>query len=414
MSSLQDNAIGTNPEVLPNTHNLHSHGDSSPDSARAPRALVNNTKCPSAQSPRGLQPDDFTREAHEITPETPYRRQTRLQRHHAKLLPAHRINLCGQRAIPTSNARVTRSSQSKTCYLSGVMRCGSVWVCPVCAAKIANTRRAELSTAMLICKRSGLHVALITATIPHGMGDNLAQLFKQMSSAWSGMHAGRNAITLGQDIGKIGTIRALEITYGANGFHPHFHALIVHDGTQSIQEIERRYKTRWAYQCQRVGLGKPSSIHGLTVQDGNQASDYIAKWGIESEMTKSHSKTGKAGSLTPWDLSRLSMEGGPDAEQYAQLFRIYADATKGRRQLYWSNRLRERLGMLDELPDESIVTEELLDDETVYTLSPLELKAINYLDLMPLVLHVATLHPDQLPGLIAGCVASYQLRLNSS
>lgn len=414
MSSLQDNAIGNQPDALPITHNLHFYGEHSPEPGRASRPLVSIIKCPSAQSLRGLEPDDFTRQAHESTPETPYRRQTRLQRHHGKLLPSFRVQWCGQKRAPAANAVVKCSRESKTCYLYGVMRCGSVWVCPVCAAKIANKRRAELSTAMLISKRSDIHVAHITATIPHGFGDDLDKLSEDMSSAWSAMHAGRNRTILGHDIGKIGTIRSFEITYGANGFHPHFHALLFHDGTQSLEEIERRYKARWDYQCQRLGLGKPSPIHGLTVQDGTKASDYVAKWGIESEMTQSHTKTGKSGSLTPWDLSRLSMEGGSDAERYAQLFRIYADATKGRRQLYWSNGLRERLGMLDELPDEQIAQEGATDDEIVHTFTATEFKAVNYLDLMPLVLHVATVQRDHLPGLVAGCVASFKRHINTS
>lgn len=386
-----------------------SHDQCAPDSGPHSGPLVINTSNPSAQAGRGLQPASFTEIARETPLDTPTSRKYRLQEHHALLLPSSRLSFCGKRRIPYSSARVNRSAASEQCYLTGVMRCGSIWICPVCAARIAKQRRDELSLAMRQIKTMGLHVALVTATIPHGMGDELKVLFKQMSSAWSGMHAGRNRTVLGADIGRVGTIRSLEITYGANGFHPHFHALVIHDGSTSLQEIERRYKARWEIQCERAGLGKPSKIHGITVQDGSTASDYVAKWGIESEMTHSHSKTGKAGSLTPWDLSRISMEGGEDAERYATVFQIYAKATKGRRQLHWSAGLRNKLGLNEEKSDEEIAQmEETHDDEVVYTLSTLELTAISHASLMPLVLHVATVQPDLLSGLIAGIVGDYE------
>ena len=50
--------------------------------------------------------------------------------------------------------------------------------------------------------------------------------------------------------------------------------------------------------------------HGLNLVYGKTAqqvvSQYLCKWGVEHEMTKGHTKQGKEGGLTPFDLLRKS------------------------------------------------------------------------------------------------------------
>ena len=57
--------------------------------------------------------------------------------------------------------------------------------------------------------------------------------------------------------------------------------------------------------------------YGLNWKKGDY-SGYISKWGIDSEMTKGHVKSGRNGNATAWDLLKMSMlEGG---EQFGKLF----------------------------------------------------------------------------------------------
>ncbi|MFJ1298278.1 replication protein, partial [Acinetobacter baumannii] len=51
--------------------------------------------------------------------------------------------------------------------------CGSVWVCPDCSYKISQERKKELAEAMKGCVDKGLHVAMLTLTVPHYLGDDL-------------------------------------------------------------------------------------------------------------------------------------------------------------------------------------------------------------------------------------------------
>ena len=65
-------------------------------------------------------------------------------------------------------------------FYHGLMACGSVWTCPVCAAKIAERRRLELKQAIEAAKVKGFGVYFVTLTIPHGVGDDLHQLLANL------------------------------------------------------------------------------------------------------------------------------------------------------------------------------------------------------------------------------------------
>ena len=46
----------------------------------------------------------------------------------------------------------------------------------------------------------------------------------------------------------------------------------------------------WVDCCEKAGLDKPSRKHGLNLRNGDYANNYVAKWGLEHEMTKGHIK----------------------------------------------------------------------------------------------------------------------------
>ena len=92
------------------------------------------------------------------------------------------------------------------------------------------------------------------------------------------------------------------------------------------------------------------------MQAGDDASNYVAKWGLEHEMTKGHVKKGKKESRTPFDILRSYDESGDEKE--ANLFRLYYFAFKGQRQLNWSKGLKK----LSSKGQEEKTDQEIVDD----------------------------------------------------
>jgi hypothetical protein len=73
--------------------------------------------------------------------------------------------------------------------------------------------------------------------------------------------------------------------------------------------------------------------------------DYVSKWGLASEMTQAHQKIGKKNkdSLTMWEVLELSTMEASTHDKYGRVFKKYAQAFKGRAQLFWSKGLKDLL-----------------------------------------------------------------------
>jgi hypothetical protein len=54
---------------------------------------------------------------------------------------------------------------------AGLETCGTVWLCPVCPAKIHHHRAAELREALTAWKPGGHCASLVTITVPHDLDD---------------------------------------------------------------------------------------------------------------------------------------------------------------------------------------------------------------------------------------------------
>lgn len=285
------------------------------------------------------------------------------------ILPKSRTAKCLRIRAHDCDVQVWKSKEHGTASYAGLQTCGSVWACPVCAAKIAERRRVELLEAMDMHKAQGGAVYLLTLTTPHQRGDNLVQLLDQQAKALQSFLRDRKVRAVLTEIGYLGQVRALEVTHGRksaknNGWHPHFHILQfcqVSGSEADRKDWTARLYLRWAFYCEKAGLGTPSYAHGIKLDDGTKASQYVTKWGLEDEMTKGHTKKAKAGGETPFDLLRAAMADREDKQAMA-LFREFAECFKGKRQLSWSNGLKARF-MVDEKTDEELSQEK--DDRAV-------------------------------------------------
>lgn len=300
-----------------------------------------------------------------------------LQSSARSLLPESRTAKCLRFPFrPSGDVEVWFSPKHKSAAYGGLVTCGSVWVCPVCAAKITERRRVELQKAIAAWEAQGGSVVLLTLTHGHTQGDRLADLLEAEQKAldrFFGCRQGRDLMT---SLHRVGHVRAWEVTHGRkravnNGWHPHFHILLFlefrHADLPSAEEWAFRV---WLNACRLSGLPLPDRRHGVTLQDGSRAAAYVAKmgheegrgWGLDSEMTKGHIKRAKDGE-TPFDFLRACLAG--DDPQARFLFREFAAAFKGKNQLRWTRGLRERFNLVDRTDEELAAAHE----EDAYLLS---------------------------------------------
>lgn len=255
-------------------------------------------------------------------------------------------------------------------HFSGLERCGSIWSCPVCASVIRAERAREIAAALESAHRLGHGIAFVTLTLRHTAEDALADNLDALLEAWRKVTSWQAWKKLAKRLGHLGTIRAVEVTLGFNGWHPHAHLALIFDRPLSELEraqLESELAAIWVRAVEKVGVGLPSLEHGVNVQladgDGVQIAGYLAKvqetvgrqrLGIAKELARGDLKRGRAGSATPFEL--LDDETGN--KRTRALWAEYVAATKGRRAFGWSRGLREYL-----LPDDDELTdEEVLDD----------------------------------------------------
>lgn len=270
-----------------------------------------------------------------------------------------------------------RGTDQETIGLSGVVTCGSPWACPCCACRIYTSRGAELTTAVErwagpLPDRTDGKVSLLTLTLRHGLGDDLREVRAALCDAWRRMWQGEPGRRLRRTLGIAHHVRALEVTHGRNGWHPHLHALLFH-GKQPDEGALELVKRRWvkcfarladsyrrravdatddeARELERraraVEWATPDYEHGADLRASHRA-DYIAKLGLE--VASIGTKRPKvAGSRSSWDIAHDAKDGDVDARA---LWVEYTEAMHGARQLTWSKGARVALGLKERDEDE--------------------------------------------------------------
>ena len=275
-----------------------------------------------------------------------------------KILDGERTQHCFYNRVDKNDGvGVTFNKFRNKANYTNVMRCANAWGCPVCAAIISEHRKCEVKDAMDWWKKQGGSVLLLTLTVPHYSDTDIKQLKKDLKKAYGKFFKGVRA---SKDMFERWQIKhyisCFEITHGLNGFHPHYHVLLFVPyslGKQSLPGIKQDMYKVWKDCCLKSGLDEPNEKHGLDLQAGNDAANYVAKWGLEHEMTKGHIKKGKENSRTPFDILRSYSASENEAD--ANLFKLYYFAFKGTRQLNWSKGLKKLVSKAEEKTDQEIV-----------------------------------------------------------
>lgn len=320
----------------------------------------------------------------------------------------YRVAMC-HRGTDGGGVSVRRSPDRGNARFANLQTCGSVWHCPICAPKVTAARRDEMNEALQAWTAQGGEVYLATYTNQHdmdGRGADCAESLKTMAAALSRFKASRAYRTAVESAGAVGAIRALEPTFGEmNGWHVHTHELIFAKAGQ-LRQL-RRLASPWVRQLIKRGMAglRPGDIgaekirklrallrRAFTVQDGSYAAEYLLKfgrepetergaWGLASEMTRAHMKSGRGlagtdgtpqrcGHVTPWGLLNDALDGD---KRSGALFREYAQAFHGRRQLYWSPKLRALFfGLVDRTDEQIAAADDARCTEHVIEILPSE------------------------------------------
>lgn len=246
--------------------------------------------------------------------------------------------------------------------------CGSVWVCPVCATKITEKRRLELATALEATKTNGGSALLLTLTVPHYGHHKIKNVLNGLTDAYRRFTNRKGFKRAAALLGVFGRVRTLEVTYGPNGWHPHLHVLLFTASpinSKLVKLTAAALLDQWKSACVAADLPEPNK-HGLSLDDGSKAAQYVSKWGMENEMTKGHLKTARSNDhLSPFGLLDLHLDKSTASTPFQQsiaplagfLFHEYASAFRGKRQLVWSDGLRDLLELAPEKTDEELAEE---------------------------------------------------------
>ena len=303
----------------------------------------------------------------------------------------YRVAMCQRGMNGKGTILVHRNPDGTRAEYRNLQTCGSVWHCPICAPKIASTRCREMDSAAAQ-HGVGHRVYFLTYTLQHnrqtfGPGQLQAQLdvLRKALSRVKGSSAWRAVMDRN---GSVGSIRALEVTYGEmNGWHTHAHeirfagegGLVVDRAGKTVRWLSPLYALArlWCRELIKRDLAglcvadtpaeRRSKLRALlsralTVQDGTYAAGYIAEFGrapdaglwVAGELALSHVKTARrAGHCSPWGLLADAMDGDGRSRE---LFREYATAFHGVPQLYWSRGLKAHFGIAD-LEDEALASD---------------------------------------------------------
>lgn len=266
---------------------------------------------------------------------------------------------CGKCTRVRIAANVDLQLRDGRAHFHGLMRCGKVWECPVCQLSIKSARAEEVRFAVSWhTERYGREsAAMLTSTVRHSFGDDIEVVRRGLADAWRYVKGGKGWVEMQRLIGLKGYIRGLETTHGRNGWHPHFHIVLLTERPISPWFLEW-FAERWRKGV-LLHLGAeavPDREHGVDLRLLNEA-DYLQKLGLEISAPD---KGPRNGNRTPLQILQSFVETGDVAD--LKLWQSYVAGMHGARMLTWSRGLRVACGV-EERTDQEIVEGEI-DAET--------------------------------------------------
>ena len=272
---------------------------------------------------------------------------------------------------PHGQVSVLRDLARGNAFFGGLVTCGSTWSCPICATKVQERRRQEIAHAFdWAYNTAGLQPVMVTLTFPHKAWHDLESLVLQQRQALKLLRYGMPWRKLVKAIDYQGLIRALEITRGAHGWHPHTHEVWFVGKHVKARDLKKEVLKQWLSACTRAGLVNAANAkevaaflkRAVHVKGWCKDSDYLAKaaddknWGVDREMAKGATKVGKLKGLHPFQLLAKAAEGDLHAGKLFVEF-VWTMRKTLSRPLFWSPGLKARVGLKDRT-DEQLASEQ--------------------------------------------------------
>jgi len=285
-----------------------------------------------------------------------------LQSKARQLLPKERVAKC-LRVLSSkqTNVKVFYTPVLGSAHYGNLMTCASLWHCPICASKISERRRLILQPFVDNWREMyGGSVLFLTLTMRHRKREPLKQVLAGLIASLADLRSKRWWEKFRLLFGIVGLVRALEITHGKNGWHPHLHFLIFTCQLIDLPAFLHEIRTRWrqvlalhgrsaSYErgadVSFVDSSMPSYMlkMGLVADsEDDELATEVGHWTAAHELTKATVKLGRNGSHSPLQLLRLAAAGDDKA---AKLWQEYAITLKGKEHLVWSKGFKKFLGI---------------------------------------------------------------------
>lgn len=228
-----------------------------------------------------------------------------------------RTRACGQRAVRAEGPaiEVTHYADGAKAKWVGALTCGHRWTCPVCAVKLISKRCVQVCDALAAGRVAHPTRAwrMLNLTVRHRAGMALADLLR-LRQAWRKTRQ-RGSVQRLWKARVAASVRAVEVTDGSNGWHPHLHVAILTTEWSAADEL--LVLRTWQAMVTKV-LGAeccPDDEHGLRISRDWKDS-YLAKLGLET--------TGVAKKNGPWAHADAA------GERYAVARRMHARDERAR------------------------------------------------------------------------------------
>lgn len=278
-----------------------------------------------------------------------------------------RTVFCGRRKIE-KNKKVRLVKTEFGSNFQNVQLCASSWICPFCVRKLSEIRKHEIQVASDIHSLCGGSMYFVTFTFRHNSKNKLSDFLESEVSGFGLLYSfslfrkHRKTVSIMKSNNLIGFVRGLEITWNdRNGWHPHLHILFFFSTNRKNLNIElSNLFDVWKISCRRARLGIPTKEHGMDVRRSFGAAEYLCKfeknqsWSTADEMARQVQKTGRQGSLGPFEILELAAKGD---QKFINLWIEFSKCTQGKSFIRWSKGLRMHFG-LNEKSDEELVNQE--------------------------------------------------------
>lgn len=251
------------------------------------------------------------------------------------------------RSCGYAHGRVAVDVDAGGLRVAGVQACRSALGCPRCAVRMGTVRRQLATDIAERWEAIGGTFWSGVVTISHTAGHDPAKLLDVVQACWRAMWEGSRT-TLAARAGVVGSFRAVDATYGDNGYHPHLHFVLFVAPGSSWEDVRQWWRIAGdARRSAAAVLGHDSAPEWNRLQrcrSAGAAASYAAKAVADSTMH---------GAKDRCIFALLDHASTHDA------WRRWEAATTGRRSFAWigKKRLEALIGPFVDPGDDAQVSE---------------------------------------------------------